>query len=185
MGTMLTSRAELDEEGLEESKALQLALTQVVTAAKAMQGSSQDMGIKVLLAQPAGVLCAVAHACPQALEGALSSVLLQQVLQKAALASVKYDPACNQVAIKVCDVQADLPEYTNSVRELGVQLNVLAWLARLLYGSDVRVELVGELCVPSYGDDLPMIIDSAQHSLARDLWHFDLALAPHRIAHPN
>eukprot|EP00611_Tribonema_gayanum_P005931 TRINITY_DN1516_c0_g1_i1.p2 TRINITY_DN1516_c0_g1~~TRINITY_DN1516_c0_g1_i1.p2 ORF type:complete len:141 (-),score=12.17 TRINITY_DN1516_c0_g1_i1:966-1388(-) len=47
MGTMLTSRAELDEEGLEESKALQLALTQVVTAAKAMQGSSQDMGIKV------------------------------------------------------------------------------------------------------------------------------------------
>ncbi|KAG5177408.1 hypothetical protein JKP88DRAFT_332395 [Tribonema minus] len=170
MGTMLTSRAELDAEGLEESKELKLALTQVLIAATAMQGSSQDTAIKVLLAQPAGVLCAVAHACPQALEGALSSVLMQQVLQKAALASVTYDPACNQVAIKVCDVQADLPEYTNSVRELGVQLNVLAWLARLLYGSDVHVELIGELCVPSYGDDLPMIVDSAQYSLARNLW---------------
>ncbi|KAG5177779.1 hypothetical protein JKP88DRAFT_281762 [Tribonema minus] len=77
-------------------------------------------------------------------------------LQKEALASVKYITTLNQVTIRVCHVQAAL--------------------------DDVDVKLIGELCVASYGDDPRMVADSAEHSLARARWGFELVVVPYRVS---
>ncbi|KAG5175924.1 hypothetical protein JKP88DRAFT_249846 [Tribonema minus] len=137
--------------------------------------------LKKLMEERAGVMCAVAYACPQALQGPQPSPFPQQMLRKEMLASVQH-VASDRFVIKVCAVQAELA-YDSSVQELGMRLNVLAWLARLFYNCDINLELIGELCVPSYDNDQPRVVDDAQRSLARDFWHADLAVVPCPVSH--
>ncbi|KAG5187643.1 hypothetical protein JKP88DRAFT_253949 [Tribonema minus] len=179
--SVLADRANLSANHLEERTELNKALAQLMADVKAVQRGSNNDGVKVLMQKAAGVTCAIAYTCERELEEPFATFMPPQVQQKEALASVKHIPTLNKVVIQVCHVQA-LLEYDTSVRELGIQLKLLAWLARIRFGSSVDDELIGELSVASYGDDPLVVVDSKQRSLARALWGFELVVVPYRVS---
>lgn len=123
---------------------------------------------------------AVAATCPhQAWYTNAACPLPQQVLQFDGVGSIQYCRDDNVWLIRAVEVKAKL-EYKTAVRQLGLRLKVLEWLARLHLGDDVDIKLVGALCFPTYGR-APPPVDKSMVTEAKRVWNFKLELVPSAV----